>query len=71
MIQLRPLRPLLRVTLPVALAAVFVCLDSAGESDTNNESSPYESIPDESQPDPAETVGGGMRLTLMLGEREQ
>ncbi len=26
MIQVRPLRPLLRVTLPVALAAVFVCL---------------------------------------------
>src|SRR5262245_5620685 len=36
--------------------AVFVCLDSGGDSDSNTEGSPYESIPDESQPDPAETV---------------
>jgi RNA polymerase sigma factor for flagellar operon FliA len=36
--------------------AVFVCLDSIGESDRKSEAGQYETIPDESQPDPAESV---------------
>ncbi|MCI0535292.1 MAG: FliA/WhiG family RNA polymerase sigma factor [Verrucomicrobiales bacterium] len=36
--------------------AVFVCLDSVGEGDRQNEGGAHESIADESQPDPSEVA---------------
>jgi RNA polymerase sigma factor for flagellar operon FliA len=47
--------------------AVFVCLDSVGENDWNSEYDPHESIPDESQPDPAEAVAKREWAVIIAG----
>jgi len=46
----------------------FVCLDSVQDSETGSETSRYESIPDEGQPDPVETASN-RELSAVIAER--
>jgi RNA polymerase sigma factor FliA len=48
--------------------ATFVCLDSVQQGETNSETSRYESIPDDGQPDPVETASN-RELSAVIAER--